>query len=81
MHGQRERGACQQIGEEQTRRLRHQIAVISNLSQFRKMNKKSRGVNEEEVAYDALTKSAGGGNLDRKRVHTQFRPDSQLVQP
>ena len=56
-------------------------SVISNLSQFRKMNKKSRGVNEEEVAYDALTKSAGGGNLDRKRVHTQFRPDSQLVQP
>jgi hypothetical protein len=43
MHGQRERGACQQIGEEQTRRLRHQIAVISNLSQFRKMNK-NRGV-------------------------------------
>ena len=41
---------------------------------------KSRGANEEEVAYDALTKSAGGGNLDRKRVHIRFRPDSGGIQ-
>ena len=36
------------------------------------------------VAYDALTKSAGGGNLDRKRVQaadTRFRPDSNLCSP
>lgn len=52
--------------------------VVSDLSQFRKMNKNSRGVNEEEVSLRCFNQVGRGGNIDRKRVHTRFRLVSNL---